>query len=140
MLCHDLHSPDVGSGAQNRALNSRVRHAAAKVAVHVRDNFCFGRVGVFSQQHRGLHDLPRLTVAALRNLFGDPSALKRVIALRIEAFDGDDRLANISRKACIGRLMVPSRIYKMPPCLMAACRRTLVTPRLSKGVGDTIVQ
>jgi len=41
----------------------------------------------------GLHDLPRLTVAALRHLMLDPRFLHRMSVRRIEAFDGGDQLA-----------------------------------------------
>src|SRR5271165_1767165 len=42
------------------------------------------------QKRRGLHDLAGLTIAALRHIQRAPSFLKRVISLRIEAFDCDD--------------------------------------------------
>ena len=60
----------------------------------MRDDFVLGRIGVLGEQRRGLHDLPGLAVAALRNLLGDPGALQRVFAFGIEAFDGGDLLAS----------------------------------------------
>src|SRR5262249_22008685 len=96
MLRHGLHSPHFGGRAQNGALDPHVAHAAAEVAVHVRDQFSFGGIGVLGQQGGRLHDLPRLAVTALRNLLGDPRALERMLALGIETFDGGD--------FCAGRL------------------------------------
>ena len=50
MLCHDLNSPHVGSRAQNGALDSRVSHAAAKIAVHVRNDLGFGWIGILGEE------------------------------------------------------------------------------------------
>ena len=71
-----------------------VAHATAKIAVHVRDDFGFGGIGILRKQRRGLHDLPGLAVAALRYLLGDPGPLQRVFALGIETFDGGDLFAS----------------------------------------------
>src|ERR1700728_2074391 len=47
-----------------------------------------GRTGkLFEERDRG-HDLPRLAVAALRNVFRNPGALHRMAIVRGEAFDG----------------------------------------------------
>jgi len=40
-----------------------------------------------------LHDLPGLAVTALRNLLGDPGTLQRMLALRVQTFDGGDLFA-----------------------------------------------
>src|SRR5271168_3971900 len=63
------------------------------VAVH--DAIYIGIRGMrrLFQQRRGLHDLAGLTIAALRHIHRAPSLLERVIALRVEAFDGGDSLA-----------------------------------------------
>ena len=53
-----------------------------------------GGIGVFGEQRSGLHDLPGLAVAALRDLLGDPRALQRVLTLRIETFDCGDLFAS----------------------------------------------
>jgi len=39
MFCHGLDPPHVCSGAHDGALDSHVGHAAAEIAVHVRDEF-----------------------------------------------------------------------------------------------------
>ena len=74
-------------------LDARIGHAAAEIAVHVRDDFFLGRIAVLGEQRCGLHDLAGLAVAALRNLLGDPGPLQRMFALGLEAFDGGDLLA-----------------------------------------------
>src|SRR5271163_2713641 len=63
------------------------------VAVH--DAIYIGIRGMrrLFQERRGLHDLAGLTIAALRHIQRAPSLLERVIAFRIEAFDGGDSLA-----------------------------------------------
>ena len=81
MLCHGLDSPHVGGRAQNRALDARICHATAEIAVHVRDDFLLGRIAVLGEQRCGLHDLPGLAVAALRNLLGDPGPLQADVRL-----------------------------------------------------------
>ena len=69
----------------------------------MRDDFSLGRIGVFREQRRRLHDLPGLAVAALRHLFGDPGALERMVALRIKTFDGDDFFARGGGRSVICR-------------------------------------
>ena len=81
---------DFFGGAHDGALDTRIGHATAEIAVHVRDDFGLGGIGVFGEQRSGLHDLPGLAVAALWDLLGDPRALQRVLTLRIEAFDSGD--------------------------------------------------
>ena len=97
MLCHGLDSPHVGGGAHDGALDTRIGHATAEIAVHVRDDFGLGGIGVFGEQRSGLHDLPGLAVAALRDLLGDPRALQRVLTLGIETFDCGDLFASGGR-------------------------------------------
>ena len=66
----------VGGGAHDRLLDARIGHAAAEIAVHMRDDFILGRIGILRQQRGRLHDLAGLAVAALRNLLGDPGLLQ----------------------------------------------------------------
>ena len=83
-----------GGGAHDRLLDPRIGHAAAEIAVHMRDHFFLGGIGILGEQRSRLHDLAGLAVAALRNLLGDPCLLQRMIALGAEAFDGGDLLAD----------------------------------------------
>ena len=50
MLCHGLHPPHLGRRAQDCALDSHVAHAAAEIAVHVRDDFGLGGICVLREQ------------------------------------------------------------------------------------------
>src|SRR5271154_6795351 len=52
-----------------------------------------GRIGELFQERDGSHDLPRLTVAALRNAFRDPRALHWMVMVRRESFDCGDLCA-----------------------------------------------
>ena len=90
-----------GGCAHDRLLDAGIGHAAAEIAVHVRDYFVLGRIGVLGEQRRRLHDLPGLAVAALRNLLGDPRLLQRMVALGAEAFDGGDFLAGDVAERCL---------------------------------------
>src|SRR5262249_41632707 len=78
---------------QDGALDPHVAHAAAEIAVHVRNDFGLGGICVLREQRSRLHDLPGLAVTALRNLLGDPSALQWMLALGIKTFDGGDFFA-----------------------------------------------
>jgi hypothetical protein len=42
ILCHGLHPPHLSGRAQDGALDARIGHAAAEVAVHVRNDFGLG--------------------------------------------------------------------------------------------------
>src|SRR5579871_6379673 len=73
--------------------NALVCAAAAEIAVHGRVDVVVGRMRVLLEQRRSLHDLAGLAVSALRDVVVAPRYLERVIALRVEPFDGGDRLA-----------------------------------------------
>src|SRR5436853_4923753 len=79
------------SGLLRRALDGGddavVRSATADVAVHVAHDLVARRILVAGEELRRLHDLPRLAVAALRHLLGDPRLLQRMRAIGREAFD-----------------------------------------------------
>ena len=72
-----------GGRAHDGFLDACIGHAAAEIAVHMRDDFVLGRVGIFRQQRGCLHDLAGLAVAALRDLLGDPRLLQRMLALGV---------------------------------------------------------
>jgi hypothetical protein len=65
-----------------------VGHAATDIPGHHGINVMVSRVRVVFEQRRGLHNLPRLTVPALRDLQFEPSGLQRMSAFRIESFNG----------------------------------------------------
>ena len=70
--------------------NAEVGGASADIAGHRIINVCICWVSVLRKERRGRHDLPRLTVAALRDLFGDPCFLHRMKTICAEAFDRDN--------------------------------------------------
>src|ERR1700756_2595622 len=47
-------------------------------------------VGISLEERRRGHDLPRLAIAALRHVLGEPSLLDRVFAVRGKPLDGSD--------------------------------------------------
>src|SRR6266446_6477071 len=59
-------------GALDRAPDTQVGRAAAQVARHGGVDVRVGRLGVLGEERGGLHDLTRLAIAALGDLFGDP--------------------------------------------------------------------
>src|SRR5258708_27957816 len=73
--------------------NPLVGAAAADVAAHEIIDIGIRWIGFLGQQrHRG-HDLPGLAIAALRDIFGDPSVLDGMAAGGGQAFDGGDFLS-----------------------------------------------
>src|SRR2546430_17310157 len=79
------------------AATANVRHRGVDVGV--------ARMPILLEQRRGSHELARLTVAALRNVLGNPGFLYRVqrTVLRAEAFDSRDLLGPDRRDGQIGR-------------------------------------
>jgi hypothetical protein len=75
--------------AQWRA-NSLVGCATADVARHCLVDLFSRRMRSFRNERGGLHNLSGLTVAALRDLFGNPGALHRVAAIAGQTFYGGD--------------------------------------------------
>src|SRR5688500_11573870 len=78
-----------GCGADGR-VNALVAAATAEIARHRVGDLLVGRRGLLLEQCRGLHDLAGLAVAALRHADIAPGHLHGMIAVRIEALDGDD--------------------------------------------------
>lgn len=68
------------------ALNARVGATTADVAAHRGGDFRIGRRRVFGEQRDGRHDLARLAITALRNLFLNPRSLYRVDVAAIAAY------------------------------------------------------
>jgi hypothetical protein len=56
-----------------------------------------------SEQSSGLHNLARLTVAALRHLFRDPRALDRMIRMGCQALNRGDLLVSDRSQRCDAR-------------------------------------
>lgn len=71
--------------------------AAADIALHGRIDVLIAGVGDLVKKGRRGEDLAALTVAALRDLFGEPSFLHRVGIVRREPFDGGDGLVDNGR-------------------------------------------
>ena len=80
-------------GEMDRAADGLIGPAAADVVAHGFVDIGVGGVGGLRQQRGRRHDLPRLAVAALRDVLLDPGLLDRVAAVGGEAFDGGDGLA-----------------------------------------------
>src|SRR5439155_21695154 len=92
----------------NRLADPQVRGTAAEIAVHRRVNVGVRRLGMLGQERGGRHELPRLTVPALRHVQLLPGALQRVRSVGREPLDrgdvgplnpGDRRDAGASRLA-----------------------------------------
>ena len=77
-------------------MDALVAAAPAQVAGHCVGDVLVGRSGLLFQESRGLHDLAGLAVAALRHTKIAPRDLHRMLALRVEPFDGDNGLAPTS--------------------------------------------
>src|SRR5882724_1330853 len=71
-----------------------VAAAAADVTGHGFADLVVGRLRIFVQKGRRLHDLAGLAIAALRDVDLTPSLLNRMIAGRVHSFDGGDLAAD----------------------------------------------
>src|ERR1700756_2652099 len=78
--------------AMNSFANALIGAAAANVAAHEVVDVLIRRSGFLGQQSHGGHDLSRLAIAALRDVFCDPGLLHGVRAISREAFNGGDLL------------------------------------------------
>ena len=90
-------------GQLNGFAYANVGHAAADTPGHHRINIPVGRIRVILQQGRRLHDLSRLTVAALRNLQFEPGSLQWMSAVRVEPLDRCDFGAHYGAHRCDAR-------------------------------------
>src|SRR5262249_16275796 len=80
-------------GGANGRVDALIATAAAQIARHRGVDLHIAGRRLALEEGRGLHDLAGLTVAALRHVQGSPGDLHRVLALGVEAFDRDHRLA-----------------------------------------------
>src|SRR5947209_2639258 len=62
-------------------------------------------LGIAREQLGCLHDLPRLAVAALRHLFGDPSLLQRMRGIGREPLDSYDLFAGNRAQVHLARAL-----------------------------------
>src|SRR3569833_533512 len=65
-----------------------VATATADITRHRLANLIMRWLGIVDQQSGGLHDLACLAKSALRNVDLPPSLLHRMVAIRMQAFDG----------------------------------------------------
>ena len=70
-----------------------IRPAAADIARHRVIDLGVGWIRIFAQQDGGGHDLPRLAVAALRHVLGDPGPLQGVAEIVRETLNSRDFFA-----------------------------------------------
>src|SRR6476661_7533322 len=77
-------------GVVNRSADADVGCAAAQVAGHGKVDVAVARPLDLLEQSGRRHDLPRLTVSALRHILGDPRRLDRVSLATGQSFDGRD--------------------------------------------------
>src|SRR5690606_8908413 len=75
-------SGERAGGALDRGANPHVRGTPADVAGHRSIDIRICRLLVLLEQRDCAHDLPRLTVAALGNVLGDPRLLHRLADIR----------------------------------------------------------
>src|SRR4051812_38837206 len=72
----------------DRIFDALVTAAAADIASHRLTNLIMAGLRVFDQQCRGLHDLPDLAKAALRNVALAPALLTRMTPGGMQPLDG----------------------------------------------------
>src|SRR5215831_9007557 len=80
-------------GGANGRVDALITTAATQIARHRGVDLRIAGRRLALEQGRGLHDLAGLAVAALRHVQGSPGDLRRVLALGVETFDRDHRLA-----------------------------------------------
>src|SRR4029077_7498857 len=73
--------------------NALIGPAAADVAVHRAVDVSVGRMRCLLQKRDGLHDLTSLAIAALGHIDRTPGLLHGMVPVRVQAFNGGDRLA-----------------------------------------------
>src|SRR5262249_8562121 len=104
-------------------LDALVAAAAADVTGHRFADLVMRRLRVLVQERCRLHDLAYLAVAALRDIHLAPRLLHRMVAGRVEAFDGGDFTPDDvvdRRDAGTHRLLVDHHGAGAAECLTAA--------------------
>src|SRR3984957_1242325 len=81
MTLLNMASRSLLGGALDGAEDARIGAAAADIAIHVANDVVAAPVLVRGQERRGVHDLARLAVAALRHLQIEPGLLQRMVAI-----------------------------------------------------------
>src|SRR5215475_1448397 len=84
----------------NRFANALIGAAAANVAAHEVVDIGVGGFRLLAKQRHGRHDLPGLTITALRNVLFHPSLLYRMASVRGQPFDCRDFLSRHRRYRC----------------------------------------
>src|SRR5581483_4676511 len=89
LLCvpSSVMSRSPGSGANGR-VDALIAAAAAEVAGHGAGDLRVGGRRLLRQKRGGVHDLPRLAVAALRHADVAPGNLHGMLVGRVQALDG----------------------------------------------------
>src|SRR5260370_22406073 len=77
-------------GVVNRSAGADIGCAAAEVAVHGKTDVAVAWPLDLPEQSGRRHDLPRLTVSALRHIMGDPRRPDRVSLATGQSLDGRD--------------------------------------------------
>jgi hypothetical protein len=73
-------------------VDALIATAPAQIAGHAAGDVGVGRRRLLGEQRRRIHDLAGLAIAALRHAEVAPGDLHGVLALGVQALDGDDRL------------------------------------------------
>ena len=93
---HRVPPRHLGCRQPNRLADAVVGAAPAGIG-HFGVDVRIGRIRVSLEQRHRAHDLPRLTIAALRHVELDPGELHGMRPVRRQALDGGDRLAGCGR-------------------------------------------
>src|SRR5258706_1523207 len=80
------------------AQNPRICPTSTDVRTHIVDDVVTRGLWIFCEQCCSAHDLPRLTVAALRHLFLEPRLLHRMTGILRQTFDCSD-----GASGCLGQ-------------------------------------
>src|SRR6267378_3872432 len=124
---------DAGSLLDGSA-NTRIGAAAADVAGHGAVDVGIARLGVCGEQRARRHDLPRLTVPALRHVEREPGRLDFLAGRRgADGFDGRDALADR------GRDRRDARARRLSVDLDSACAAEARVRRAGKGSSDSSI-
>src|SRR5471032_127524 len=94
----------VAGCGMDRGADAGVTGAAAHIAGHGAMNVGIRGLGLLAQKRRGIHDLARLAIAALRHVHIDPGLLQGMeFSILRQAFDGGDFLVADLRNRRLAR-------------------------------------